>query len=489
MQDKGLVVYDEPPKSLIERLTEQFYNWEKRGRGWQVWDYPVELEPPYEPFYHFITPGPVYDDGRVPTLFSSLWEKIRRAFSTSSSSYTTFEYEEPYLEPLPPIPFQEDSELIELNVTLPVDKEITKEESEQFILGLKYFRPISYEVIGLSDSILVQFVCRREDSPQFKKQIQAYFPEALVTEEQNFLLSIWNDEKKTIVVDFGLSNEFMLPLHTFGNFRLDPLIGITGALSNIGQNEVGICCKHCPSKLRAYAGLDRSEKAEGEGWMWYQEVPEMFKCECGKTTMDLQYIRRNLHGLLGHRLRENEQLSFMPLYEKSSLESIRTNFAQLISRNPREELLQKFIDENPILLHQFPAERIIPKPPILTSYLADFGIVTPQKELILVELEKTTTRLMKKDGDIAAPLNHAFGQVRNWLHEVDEHRLAVLDSLKIAREAVSSIRGIVIAGRDIGYDARDLRKLKGADYGRIAFLTYDDLLFAMDVLIRRVETI
>ena len=67
--------------------------------------------------------------------------------------------------------------------------------------------------------------------------------------------------------------------------------------------------------------------------------------------------------------------------------------------------------------------------------------------------------------------------------------MAVLDSLQIEREAVSLIRGIVVAGRDVGYDARDLRKLKGTDYGRIAFLTYDDLLFAMDALIRRVETI
>jgi hypothetical protein len=249
--------------------------------------------------------------------------------------------------------------------------------------------------------------------------------------------------------------------------------------------EVG--CKYCPSKFRAYAALDRNDKMESEGWNWYQDIPDVFECECGKNTTDLQYIRRNLHGLLGRRHRNTEQLSFMPLYEKSSLESIRVNFADLIAKKPREEVLQQFLEENPILLHQFPAERIIAKPPILTSYYADFGIVTPQKELILVELEKTTTRLMKKNGDIAAPLSHAFDQVRNWLHEVDEHRLAVLDSLQIERGAVSVIRGIVIAGRDGGYDARDLRRLKGADYGRVAFLSYDDILFALDALMRRVE--
>lgn len=254
--------------------------------------------------------------------------------------------------------------------------------------------------------------------------------------------------------------------------------------------RIELGCKYCPSKLHAYAALERSEESEKEGWIWYQDLPDFFKCECEKTKQDLQYVQKNLHGLLGRRRwSSDDQLSFMPLYERSSLESIRTNFAHLVSRNPREELLQQFLEQHPILLHQYPARRIIPKPPILTAYVADFGIITPQKELILVELEKTTTRLMKKNGGIAAPLSHAFDQVRDWLYEVDEHRLAVLDSLKIDRAEVSVIRGLVIAGRDTGYDARDLRKLKGADYGRVTFLTYDDLLFALDALIRRVEAI
>jgi hypothetical protein len=251
------------------------------------------------------------------------------------------------------------------------------------------------------------------------------------------------------------------------------------------RTELG--CNHCTSKNRAYASLDRNEKSEEEGWVWYQDSPDFFNCECGKTSIDLQYIRRNLHGLLGLHRRVSDHLSFMPLYEKSSLASTRIEFAKMCSRSPREEVLQQFLNENPVLLHQFPAERILPKPPILTSYVADFGIVTPQKELILIELEKTATRLMKKDGGMAAPLSHAFDQVRDWLHEVDEHRLAVLDSLHIDRDEVSAIRGVVIAGRDSGYDARDLRKLKGNDYGRISFLTYDDLLFSLDALILRFE--
>jgi hypothetical protein len=192
--------------------------------------------------------------------------------------------------------------------------------------------------------------------------------------------------------------------------------------------------------------------------------------------------------MLGHRLRYNiEEISIVPLYERSSLEIVRKDLLHLLNSVAKEEVLQQFINENPIILHQFPSEKIFAKPPILTFFAADFGIVTPQKELILIELKKATARLMKKDGGVAAPLSHAFDQVRWWLHIVDEHRLAVLESLKIEKELVSTVKGVVIAGGDIGNDAQYLRQLKGTDWGRITFLTYDDLLFALDALIRRME--
>jgi hypothetical protein len=251
--------------------------------------------------------------------------------------------------------------------------------------------------------------------------------------------------------------------------------------------EIG--CTKCPIKLKVYAALEQSTKLENDGCKWFSTIPDSFLCDCGTTKMDLSIIRRNLHSLLGHRIGHGSELSFIPLYEKGAIESIKTIFASLITNTHREEVLQQFIEENPILLHQFPATQIFSKPKILTFFAADFAIVTPQKELILIELEKTSTQLMKKDGGVAAPLSHAFDQVRDWLHVVDEHRLAVLDTLKIDRDAVSTIRGVVIAGTDHGYDAQHLRRLKGTDWGRITLLTYDDLFFALGALLNRMAAL
>ena len=66
----------------IEKLTTDFYEWERRGRGWDVWPFPVELEPPFVPFYyHYVQRNASLDDGRKPTFLS----KIANVFMGSSS--------------------------------------------------------------------------------------------------------------------------------------------------------------------------------------------------------------------------------------------------------------------------------------------------------------------------------------------------------------------------------------------------------------------
>ena len=244
-------------------------------------------------------------------------------------------------------------------------------------------------------------------------------------------------------------------------------------------------CKLCNDDVTAYAALERDTNKENDKYIWYEDLSDTFQCGCGKTSIDNSYIKKNLHSLLGQSKRDNNQFGYVPLYERSALEQVLSDFKSLVSENPKEEMLQKFIQEHTILLHQFPAEKIIFKPPLLNKHIADFAILTPQKELIFIEIERAGARLLKKDGHIAAPLSHAFEQVRDWLHCTDEHRLAILDDLHLNKDDVSQIRGIVIAGIDSGYDAAHIRKLKGTDWGRVTFLTFDDLSSALNSLVNR----
>lgn len=223
----------EKPFTLTEHLTANFYTWEKRGRGWQVWDFPVQVEPPFEPFFHSAPQGHVIDDGRKPTVLSSIFGKLK-----SKPSHT--ENVLPPLTDIDPLPFIDSSVIKEISLSLPPTHKISAETVEHFLLNLSNCSsPLSFEIIGSKDSIIIQFTCRESDSSQLKQQLKAYFPDITLNEDE-VLEKLWDHERKTVVVDFGLSQEFMRTLKTFRNFDTDPMAGIIGALEELEEDEVGI---------------------------------------------------------------------------------------------------------------------------------------------------------------------------------------------------------------------------------------------------------
>lgn len=248
-----------------------------------------------------------------------------------------------------------------------------------------------------------------------------------------------------------------------------------------------IKCNKCDDEICAYVGLERSDSLEKDGYIWYKQLPEIFVCSCGSGNIDLHTIRENMHALLENVVVDEDYLSFTRMYEQEALEAICNQFSTLLDQNPPEEVVQRFIQENPLLLQQFSPARIFYKSPILTKYNTDIVILSQKKELWLVELEKPDIQLLKRDGGIASDLQHAFDQVRDWLYTSDDHRATVLACIGLKPEEVASIRGVVIAGRDYNYDENHLRKLKWTDFGKVSFFTFDDLLGSMVDLVRRIS--
>ncbi|MFH1970875.1 MAG: type IV secretion system DNA-binding domain-containing protein [Patescibacteria group bacterium] len=267
--------------TLTEQLTTNFYIWETRGRGWQVWDCPVELEPPYEPFFHYISQLPqqkVIDDGRKHTFLSSLTERFLKSLKGPPEIEVTPTVEQDIYYDLEPLPSTDTSDIKEIRISLPPKQRINIDNAEQFLLNLSYCSsPLSFEVIGTSDSIIVQLTCRESDILQVRQQIQAYFPEAAISEESNFLRNIWDIEAETVVVDFGLSHEFMRPLRTFRNFDTDPLIGIIGALEYLDQGEIGVFQVLFQAALHPWTESIIRSVTDYEGKPFFADAPEMIQ--------------------------------------------------------------------------------------------------------------------------------------------------------------------------------------------------------------------
>ena len=76
-----------------QELTAQFYAWEILGRGWLYANEPVELEPPFTPFFGYRYASPVIeDDGVHHTLFSSIASLVQQKKQPKRCNYPEIRY-------------------------------------------------------------------------------------------------------------------------------------------------------------------------------------------------------------------------------------------------------------------------------------------------------------------------------------------------------------------------------------------------------------
>jgi len=246
----------EPSETYEEALSRQFYEWERRGRGWLIHDHPVELEPPFRPFFFFEpAKAPVTDDGRIPGFLSkflggSFEDKNGSLLSLSlqRSRNKTREYEE-YLAEIDEPEFCSHylEDFREIRLLLPNardDGNIQKSVAEQLLLSLAYTsHPISFEIIGSAERIVIQFAASDKDAAQLKQQLAAHLPGCTLLENNDgdHLTAHWiNSGSSGVIVDFGLSEEFMLPLNTIRGFETDPLMAVIASMSNLEEDEIAI---------------------------------------------------------------------------------------------------------------------------------------------------------------------------------------------------------------------------------------------------------
>lgn len=225
-----------------ELITTQFYDWEKRGRGWQLWNCPVELEPPFQPFSGYYLPAT--DDGRKPNALSSWAEKLhgKRSLPKPQSDPVALLNAYDHIEPAL---FFDESPLTEIQISLPAKTSASRELAERFLSSLRTsYYPVSFEVIGLADATAVQFACREKDLSLLLSNLRAFFPDSRFRETSGFLAGNWpqraDAENGSVIVDFGLSHEFVIPLQTAGSFSIDTLIGIVAALVDVRDGEAAM---------------------------------------------------------------------------------------------------------------------------------------------------------------------------------------------------------------------------------------------------------
>ena len=137
--------------------------------------------------------------------------------------------------------------------------------------------------------IAVQLACARPDRRQVREQLQAYFPEAILTERNGYFRSLWDEigNRESVVVDFGLSKEFMRPLRSYERFDPDPLAGIIAAMGDLADNEVAAFQVLFGPVRHAWPESIVRAVTDAKGESFFADDPSMVKLAAQKISVPL----------------------------------------------------------------------------------------------------------------------------------------------------------------------------------------------------------
>lgn len=260
---------------IDQALTDQFYRWELRGRGWQHYDAPVSVEPPFRPFFgHFVSQNgsPPADDGRHETIGSRLFGGVSRFLSP---------------EPAPraaendtdgePGPFYEQrGEIAEAQITLPDIKGVSRDTMESWFLSLSSCRePVAFELVGSAREIVAQFASGTSDAPLLAQQIAAHFPGAEVVPQRDYLHQQWREAgSQMAVVELGLSDLCMVPLALP---RSDIFVSMAAAMSNLAPDELAVFQVVFEPTRHAWAESILRAVTDNTGGPFFANRPDLVK--------------------------------------------------------------------------------------------------------------------------------------------------------------------------------------------------------------------
>lgn len=168
----------------LSALAEAFSAWEKRGRGWQIWDYAAALEPPFSPIRPQtaqIIITPLQDDARVQGGFRRLFSRNQTAHPPIAGINQSSDLgNQADLTAIKPASFYRTENITELTVQLPEDLDVSPALSEQFLLSLSSSQtPVSLEFLADNQAIKLQISCDESFAPHLKSQTATFFPGCL----------------------------------------------------------------------------------------------------------------------------------------------------------------------------------------------------------------------------------------------------------------------------------------------------------------------
>lgn len=263
-----------------QQATINFYQWDYLGRGYYCFPNEVDIEPNYIPFKHHVSVQKDYvDDGKVPGILDSLGNFL--------NSKKTIQKKIKKLEPKKWNIVQSESLTEAFSLHFKQGSEISSIITEEFLKMLSYSEaPLSFEIIGTFEQIVVQFVCTRGDKNRIVPYIKTYFP-AIFVKEVSASDIPFNSDELIGICDFGISDELARPIHIPDSFSIDPLTPIIATMNHLAMGDVVMLQVIFKGATAPWARDIPDAVSDGAGGSFFADSPEMPKCAVIKTASPL----------------------------------------------------------------------------------------------------------------------------------------------------------------------------------------------------------
>jgi len=219
--------------------------WEYRGRGLQYYIDPVDIEPEFIPFFgHHLPQTPRVDDGIRARFFPEIVHEFKKAIGIGTNTSNSLQEIDTlaYLEEQYPLNAYGDSHVgsfSELQLTFPNTTRIGFEYIEELLLLLTQgTEHISFEIVGTSEHINIQFACSEKNAIRVQSYISEYLPDIIVSKRADSVLEWFSDNSNACTItELGLAEEFTRPLRVYSRFEPDPYAGLFAILGNLQNGE------------------------------------------------------------------------------------------------------------------------------------------------------------------------------------------------------------------------------------------------------------
>lgn len=232
-----------------EQFAENFSRWELSGRGWQIFNHEIELEPAFSRFAPLQSITSPVDDGRVPSLFGRLLSTGQNPNRISDGGEVLANNSAEILaQPKPVV------KTASFRIYLPNELKISSEQTQQLILNLASSASfVSFEIIGTNREITFQITCPELDKRVVLSQLKSHLPNVDFRETEDTLKQNLQPSRiaESVTVDFGLEKEWFIPLPFNKSFAADTLLPLIAAFEEIADGET-VCLQILFSRARQH---------------------------------------------------------------------------------------------------------------------------------------------------------------------------------------------------------------------------------------------